>query len=458
MEDEFTPEIVRERIPIVGLPDGLEAFAVYPVGRRPEDRSGRLRPRNAELSAAGGVEGFAPPEGLSKDELVWFLSRPSRLWAGIRSRWQERAVELTFAMARCGGIIVKVTLDATYRIDMIVRVRLTPYWAEVAREKLSELKGKSDPALLRSGLLSVLEGVPELADERGLLAEQALAAPSLPPSGSRTRAARWSPYEFALRVAAWWYRRPEGARTPTADEAAAWAFPERDASKETWTGPRRLAVENLLGTRLTEVLSFPDYEIRVRGPLTWRIGSVAVDARTARPWAGLPSHGARLMGEIDVSGARGVFVVENQTTFQEVCALPGIADEWIIIWGKGYATHGLIELLRVLAPARAAIWNDLDADGVRIATVLQERTGLSLTPIGMNADDWEQGPHRAVTLKELNRAKEIAEELAVSAPEPWRELALRIARHPELAGESREQQTLHDDVLPRVPALLAALP
>jgi hypothetical protein len=216
-------------------------------------------------------------------------------------------------------------------------------------------------------------------------------------------------------------------------------------------------VENLLDVQLTDVMSFPDYEIRVRGPLTWRIGSVAVDARVARPWAGLPSHGARLMGEIDFSGARGVFVIENQTTFQEVCKIPGIPDQWILLWGKGYATHGLIELLRTLAPLRVAIWNDLDADGVRIAATIQEKTGRCLVPIGMDPEDWEAGPHRRVTLKELNRAKEIAGKLVVSAPGPLRELARRIAEHPEFAGESREQQTLHDKVLPLVPAALAAI-
>lgn len=457
-EDAFAPEIVRERIPLTGLPEGLEAFAVYRAGRRPEDRDGRLRPREVELTAVGVIEGFSPSDAIGTDELVWFLSKPSRLWTGIRSRWGNRALELVFAVAQSGGIVVKVRLDEVYLIDSIVRVWLTPYWAEIADEKLSELRGKADPRRLRVELLTEIEGVPELADEHALLAAQDPEAPSLPPAGSRTRAARWSPYDFALRVAAWWHRRPEDARRPTADEAAAWAFPGRDASKEAWTGPRRIAVENVLGVQLTDAMSFPDYEIRVRGPLTWRIGSVAVDAGTARPWAGLPSHGARMMGEIDFSRARGVFVIENQTTFQEVCGLPGIADEWILLWGKGYATHGLIELLRTLDLRRVAIWNDLDADGVRIAAVIQEKTGRQLVPIGMDPQDWAEGPHRRVTPKELARAQKIAQEMALSAPEPLRELARWIAEHPESAGESREQQTLHDKVLPLVPATLNAIP
>ena len=457
MNDEPEPLLIRERISVSELPPSLEAYSVYPAGKRPVDRKGRLRPRAVEINGLGTFERFEPPVTIAKDELAWFLKEPERRWRGIETRWGARAKPLVYALAACGGLIVHAELDERYLIKAHKKIRLTPYWAEVAPGKLVELTGKLRPEQARAELLRSIAGFPELACEHARLAIQPLDAPMVPPPGSKAKANAWSPYEFALRVAAWWYQRPDSSRTPTLDEVAACALPERKASKEEWTQPRRQAVENILGGRLSILMKTPDYEIRVRGPLRWRIGSVAADAGVARPWTGLPSNGARLIGDIEFESAKGVFVVENQSTFQEACGIDEIVDDWIVLWGKGYATHGLVDLIKILAPLPIAIWGDLDADGIGIILDMQERVGRPFHPVGMDADYWSQGPHRGMTAGQRDRSAAMATQLALNGPDLYRDLATRIAQDPNLHGASREQQTLHDTVLPLLPGLLSAV-
>jgi hypothetical protein len=364
---------------------------------------------------------------------------------------------LVFALAESGGLIVKAFLDDRFRIERISQVWLTPYWAEVAPEKLAELTGRVAPELRREALLSILADIPALAGEHRLLAGQLRDDPLVPPMGSRTGALGWQPYEFALRIAVWWHRRTDPQRKPSMDEATACAFPEGKAPKEEWTQPRRRAVENLLGDSLTELMEAADYDIRVRGPLAWRIGSVAVDASVARPWAGLPSNSARLVGEIVHPEAVGVFIVENQSTFQQVCRLSSVTDTWIVLWGRGYAPHGLIELLRKIGPLPIAVWGDLDADGINIVNDMQKRLGRPFHPVGMDAAYWLAGEYRRTTAEQDARSVKLAKDLLEEGAGAFRDLALAIATHPEAAGRSREQQTLHGEVLGLLPELLAAV-
>ena len=453
-QDPDSPRIIRERFPVTGLPSTLEAFAVYLEGQRPRKR-GKFSPTVAEINAADTLERFAPAPTISKDILVWFLRAPRRQWRSIETKWGRKAEELVYELTACGGLILKVKLDASFRVSAIIKISLTPFWAELAAEKLVELTGKARPADARASLLSAIAPIPDLADEYALLADQSLDDPLVPPPSTGTGASRWSPYEFGLRIAAWWYSRSNRKRKPPMDEATAWAFSDRRASKEEWTDARRLAVENILRAPLTELTTTPDYEIRVRGPLRWHIGSVAADASVARPWTGLPSNGARLIGQIEFAGAIGIFVIENQTTFQEVCKQGTIADRWIILWGKGYAAHGLVELVKQLRDLPIAVWGDLDADGVNIVADMERKLGRRFHPVGMNAEYWLHGPHRFTTEEQNQRSILIARELAADGPAAFRELAGAIANHPHLAGRSREQQTLHDVVLPQLEAALA---
>jgi len=451
------PAEIRERVELAGLPDSLEAFMVYREGKRPEDGKKRERPRVVEINAVGSLECFSPPPTVGKAELAWFLQKSTRRWPGIDSKWGERSEKLVFALAACGGLILRAHLDDAFRITRITSVWLTPFWAEVAEEKLGELTGRIAPGLRRSALLELLAQVPELSREYQLLAEQSSEDSLMPPTESRTSARRWQPYEFALRVGAWWHRRTDPERKPSMDEATAWARPSGKASKEQWTDARRRAVENLLGDSLTELMEAPDYDIRVRGPLTWRIGSVAVDASVARPWAGLPSNAARLVGEIECSKLVGILVVENQSTFQQVCRLSSVTDSWIVVWGKGYAPHGLIELLRKIGSVPIAVWGDLDADGINIVIDMQSKLRRPFHPVGMDAAYWLDGPYRHMSDEQKARSVKLAKDLLDDGAGPFAELASAIATHHESAGCSREQQTLHSTVLPLLPDLLARL-
>ena len=67
---------------------------------------------------------------------------------------------------------------------------------------------------------------------------------------------------------------------------------------------------------------------------------------------------------IDCS-AVGVFLVENEDAFAQVCKLPDVAEQWLCIWGAGYAAHGLAAFLKAMAPLPVAAWSDLDAHGIR---------------------------------------------------------------------------------------------
>lgn len=80
--------------------------------------------------------------------------------------------------------------------------------------------------------------------------------------------------------------------------------------------------------------------------MRWTVGSVAADARKGHPWIGLPSGGIHLVGRIE-HRARGVLVVENSDTFQQVCLLPGITDSWLCIWGKGSVVGGIVAFLKL---------------------------------------------------------------------------------------------------------------
>ncbi len=84
--------------------------------------------------------------------------------------------------------------------------------------------------------------------------------------------------------------------------------------------------------------------------------------------------------------AQGIFLIENEDTFEQVCKIPEIADTWLCIWGKGYATDGLAEFLRGLDGLPVAAWGDLDAHGIRIIGNLADRIGRPVTPVAMTVD------------------------------------------------------------------------
>ncbi len=186
------------------------------------------------------------------------------------------------------------------------------------------------------------------------------------------------------------------------------------------------------------VLDKAEHEIRVRGPLRWTVGSVAADAAKGHPWIGLPSEGVRLVGRIE-HHARGVLVVENSDTFQQVCLLPGISDTWLCVWGKGSATDGVVAFLKTIY-------------GVRIVSDLARRLEREITPVGMSVDLYTNGTkYRPDDLPDSQR---VAEKMATDGIVSLRDLAKAIAA---TGGLGCEQETLYDEVFPVLPQELSRL-
>ncbi|MFK0025998.1 Wadjet anti-phage system protein JetD domain-containing protein [Streptomyces sp. NPDC090798] len=203
------------------------------------------------------------------------------------------------------------------------------------------------------------------------------------PQDSAVATEAWTAYEAAVRAASvWWPAYRDGERL-SAKELAGLAL----SGSKKWTPPRQAAFENLVGMSFDLALDEADVDIRVRGPLRWRVGSVAADAAVAKPWIALPAGALRLVGEVE-HGGRGVFLVENSDTFERVCAIPEVTSQWLCIWGKGYVTNKLVALLEWMRPERMAIWGDLDADGIAIIDDLSRRLDRKVHPVGM---EWRCG-------------------------------------------------------------------
>ena len=158
-----------------------------------------------------------------------------------------------------------------------------------------------------------------------------------------------------------------------------------------WTDTSKAAFAALLGRPIDQILDKADHDIRVRGPLWWTVGETAADARRGYPWVGLPSGGIHAMGNVQ-DDARGVLVIENADTFQQVCMhCPEVTDRWLCVWGKGSATSGVVAFLELMSDVPIAVWGDLDAHGIQIVTNLAERLKRDITPVAMTADLYAGG-------------------------------------------------------------------
>jgi hypothetical protein len=222
-----------------------------------------------------------------------------------------------------------------------------------------------------------------------------------------------------------------------------------------WTPQRCQAFSNLVGVSFDQAVTHADTDLRMRGPLLWRVGDVAADAATAVPWIAVPAKGLHVSGVVEC-GAEGVFVVENADTFEQVCKIPNLAARWLCVWGQGYVSHGLVPLIASLPPLPLAAWCDLDADGIGIIHDLSSKLGRPVQAVGMDIDLWRTAVRRIQKPKSIDRDRARAAKLGVDGPDDLRELASQIAKD----GGSCEQQALHDKVLPilseRLDAILAS--
>jgi len=291
--------------------------------------------------------------------------------------------------------------------------------------------------------------VDELHDERALLAACLPGSPLRVPNGSGTGSEAWSVYENVIRAAAiWWPHRRSGGEPLTAKGLAAKAF----RNSKDWTPERQLALSNLIAMSFDQAVSQADSDVRIRGPLVWRLGRVAADAAVAEPWVGVPAKGLHAAGIIKCTAA-GVLLVENSDTFEQVCKTPEVTERWLCVWAKGYTSQGVVALLSYLAPRPIAAWCDMDADGIAIIDVLARKLQRAVDPIGMDIDLWRSTPHRRQKPAQVARDKSIATRLATHGPEPLRPLASEIA----IYGGSCEQEAIQDQVIPHLARTLAAM-
>lgn len=443
----------RIPIPLAGLPDGIAGFTIPRKGedgesRVPLDRRGRVWAKEADLLGTQPVEAFLPPPELSPAKLGWILETgSSRRWQTVQNKFGESAWPVAVALLRAGGVVIRCDVkDArTYTPRSL---RLTHAWAAQADDLLREIRGLPVPSVARAELMQLVSGIPELDDEATLLAAIPDDVPLRVPQGSRTSAGTWTVYEAAMRAACYWYRHQvPGGRRLTEKEIAGKAL----GGSKKWTPAGKTAFANVLDSALDVVLDKADYEVRVRGPLRWTVGSVAADATKGHPWIGLPSEGIHIVGRIE-RDARGVLIVENSDAFKQVCLISGVTDRWLCVWGKGSVADGVVAFLKTMSDLPIAAWCDLDAYGVQIVSDLARRLKRPVTPVGMDVGLYINGDkYRPDDLPDSLRT---AQKMAVGGLASLRDLASEIVA---AGGLGCEQETLYDEVLPTLSANLIPL-
>jgi len=442
------------RAPVGGLPPGVIAVTV-PVrrdgeARAPRDRRRRLKVGDVDLISGRPTLAFDPPPDLATRELIFVVEAGRRDWSTVTGFFgPERAWRVAISLVRCGGVVLRCGTDETLELAQPISWRRSHAWSLQHADLLNDLRGRPDPDELRSELLGMMAQVDELRAERDLLARCSWGSPLRVPAWSAAGTEAWSVYEHAVRAAAvWWPHHTSGAEPLTAKGLASKAF----RNSKGWTPERELAFANLTGASFDQAVSQADTDLRVRGPLIWRVGRVAADAAVAEPWIALPAGGIHAAGIIRCD-AVGVLLIENSDTFEQVCRMPALTERWLCVWGKGQTTGGVVALLSHLAPRPVAAWCDLDADGINIINVLGRKLGRAVHPVGMDLELWRSTPHRTQKASQIERDKSLAVKLAVTGPESLRPLAQEIAAY----GGSCEQEAIQDQVLPTLAVALVSL-
>ncbi|MFJ3278986.1 Wadjet anti-phage system protein JetD domain-containing protein [Streptomyces halstedii] len=446
----------RETVPLRDLPTGVTAVTLPRITkdsddivqvRVPRDRRRRINPRQVDLVADHPVSPYEPPPTLTTRQLIKVLrTKSTKRWPTIQADLGDNAWHIVVDLIRCGAVILRC--DVVNATGYSPRSwTLTQSWAELAEDKLAELQGRQHPEDLHRELLDITSDVPQLAHEHALLADTPPGRVLKIPEGTATRAEDWRVYEVAIRAASTWWPAQSTPRKITAKALAGRSL--RD-TKSTWTPARQQAFSNLIGIPFDQAVDQADTELRIRGPLQWRVGTVIADAAACNPWLALPARGVRALGMISCD-AQGIFLIENEDTFEQVCKIPEIADTWLCIWGKGYATDGLAEFLRGLDGLPVAAWGDLDAHGIRIIGNLADRIGRPITPVAMTVNLYRGGTKYRQEPQKLEENHKLAARLAQEGLEALRDLAEEIIR---TGGHGCEQETLYDEVLPTLPDLL----
>jgi hypothetical protein len=403
-----------------------------------------------DLISSTPTAAYEQPVGLSARDLIFILEAGRRDWLTVEKfLGGQRAWEVAIALVRCGGVILRCAVDETLHLAGPGSWRRSHAWSLQHADLLNDLRGRPDPDDLRTELLGLMDQAEELQGERALLAACSPGSSLRVPAGSATCTAAWSVYENVIRAAAiWWPHRHSGEAPLTAKGLASKAF----RNSKDWTPERELAFSNLIAMSFDQAVSETDSEIRLRGPLVWHLGRVAADAAVAEPWIGMPAKGIHAAGVTSCT-ARGVLLVENSDTFEQVCKAPEITVHWLCVWAKGYASRGVLALLSHLAPLPVAAWCDLDADGIAIIDDVSRKLKRAITPVGMDIELWRTMPHRKQKPEQVARDRALAAKLAARGPQPLRPLASEIA----LYGGSCEQEAIQDQVIPGLAPALSSV-
>jgi Uncharacterized protein conserved in bacteria C-term(DUF2220) len=441
----------RVEVYLHNVPRGIAAVTVPRPGsagpRTPRDRKQRLNPREVDLIARKPVAAFQPPKDLTAADLIKVLrTRAFKQWSTIEAEFGDRAWDLTVILVRAGAVALRC--DVVDRLNYAPKSwRLTEAWAELAQDHLDELRGRPDPDLRRAELVQLMNEVPQLAQEREWLKSIPDGAPLVPPRQTAVNTDRWTVYETAIRAARVWLPHSGTERRFTVKELSALAF---NNSKKKWTAPQCLGFANLVDAPFDRAIDQTETEIRLSGPLSWYMNGVVADAAHSRPWIGLPANSVRLIGTLECS-ATGVLLVENSDTFEAVCTKTVVNERWLCIWGKGYASPGLVALLQTFTSIPLAIWGDLDAHGINIIVDLIDRVGRHIVPVAMDVDAYRTGKKYFQEDKKRAENLDLARHLVTSAPAELRQLAAAIIK---AGGDGCEQETLYESMLPELPSRL----
>jgi hypothetical protein len=198
-----------------------------------------------------------------------------------------------------------------------------------------------------------------------------------------------------------------------------------------------LAFSQLVGLPFDEAVDKMEPEVRLRGPLWWRVEEDIADAQTCEPWVGLPALSLQQLGSVQCT-AKGLLVIENLETFEQVCRRSKVHERWLCLWSGGYANNGLIKLLRSFELPIAA-WCDLDVDGIAIVADLERRTGRPVHPVGMDVAVYDRASRRGLDEHHREDQRRRARRLTTDGPRALRRLAARLAS----SGFTCEQEALH---------------
>ncbi|MFJ8248708.1 Wadjet anti-phage system protein JetD domain-containing protein [Streptomyces sp. NPDC094466] len=303
----------------------------------------------------------------------------------------------------------------------------------------------------RAETLAAIADVSELAAEYELLASMPDDNRRVPPMGSRVGTPHWDTHCAALRAAAEWYRTASRDWKCSERELAALAL----GGTKTWTTASKAAFSHLIGIPFTEAVHTSDTGLRMTGPAEWHRQGMVADLNLAEPFIELPGRAVTRNGRFDLQ-ARGVFLVENQETFEAVASRTSVPREWLCIWTGGFASHALAHFLDVRVPESLPIaaWGDLDPPGIDIILDLSAKSGRSIQPIAMEAELFRCGRKLVEEPSELEKWLKEAQKQAVNVPSQFKDLVAAMIEH---GGLRCEQEGLHEQVLPHLNRWLAEL-